>query len=89
MLPVSDTVNEDTVGEKSFSYSDLQEYIGKTGLLLVPPYDRQQGNFYIPVEVVDSKSAYGHIRVLVRPIGGIGEQWVSISRVDFKLKPKK
>jgi len=34
----------------------------------------------IPMTVVDAKSAWGQVRLLVRPLRGTGEAWVELSR---------
>lgn len=35
----------------------------------------------VPCRVVAVKNAYGHDRVQVEPVNGIGRQWVDASRV--------
>lgn len=35
----------------------------------------------IEAEIIDVKSAYGTVRLLVKPVSGSGEQWVEIGRI--------
>lgn len=39
---------------------------------------------HVHVEIVDVKQAWGEFRYLVRPMDGVGTQWVSDSRVKLK-----
>jgi len=49
--------------------------IGKEALLL------SEKSFQIPVKIISLKEAYGRLRLLVSPVGGIGEEWVDVSRI--------
>ena len=42
----------------------------------------------IPVVIVDVRSAYGRTHVLIRPLHGSGETWVTAERVKLD-EPKK
>ena len=39
--------------------------------------------WFIPMTVLDAKSAYGVPRVLVTPVSGEGEAWVDLSRLKM------
>lgn len=38
-------------------------------------------NINVECKVVDVKSAYGAVRLLVQPVAGMGQQWVELSRL--------
>ncbi len=40
---------------------------------------------YIPVRVLQHKSAFGRIKALVTPVGGAGKQWVAVERILKEL----
>lgn len=52
----------------------MQSAIGKTVYLRVD-------SLHVSCEVTDAKSAYGRIRLLVKPVSGSGEMWVEESRL--------
>jgi hypothetical protein len=35
----------------------------------------------IPCQVLDAKAVWGEVRLLVTPVGGSGEQWVTLGRL--------
>lgn len=47
---------------------------------------RMEG-FGVPMVVKDVKTAYGAARLLVSPIGGQGDAWISVDRVLFVVRP--
>ncbi len=60
--------------------------VGKRGWLDVPkPYKSTGPLFVIGVRILDARSAYGRIDVLVEPESGEGQAWVSADRV--KVRP--
>jgi hypothetical protein len=54
----------------------LASLIGKQGLLRVE-------SLHVRVEILDVKEAYGSTRVLITPVNGSGEQWVTLERMIF------
>ena len=47
----------------------LSELIGRTGMVDMEGLDVQ-------VTVLNYKSAYGRVRLLVTPVSGVGERWI-------------
>ena len=39
-------------------------------------------SFRVPMTVLDVKSAWGEIRLLVSPVNGLGQAWVTLARVS-------
>lgn len=35
----------------------------------------------VSAEVIDAKSSYGKVRLLVKPVSGSGQQWIEESRI--------
>lgn len=60
--------------------SEIARNIGREGLLT----DTANSDMRYPVRVLDAKSAYGSVRYLITPLGGLGEVWVSDSRLKFE-----
>jgi hypothetical protein len=58
--------------------SEIVINIGREGLLT----DTANSDLRYPVRVIDAKVAYGSVKYLITPLGGLGEVWVS----DFRLK---
>jgi len=54
--------------------SELSRWIGRTGL--VP----MGSGLYASVRVLDARSAYGRVLILVVPIAGEGEAWIQADR---------
>lgn len=61
-----------------------ERYIGKTATYVVanPDPRRDSGHMRIPVAIFEAKAAYGRIDVLIRPLDGSGEMWVSLSSLE-------
>jgi len=57
--------------------AEAQKLIGQTGTIAV----QGDGDMRVQVEVTDTKTAYGNVRVQVSPILGSGSAWVNLSRV--------
>ncbi len=53
-------------------------YINKEGILTT------EGSLGIAVRILDARKVYGRIDVLVMPISGEGETWVSESRIQWE-----
>ena len=56
--------------------SSLALYIGKSGVLRCEYLS-------IDITVADAKRSYGRTLLLVRPVAGIGEQWVEENRIRW------
>jgi hypothetical protein len=63
-----------TGGPYNMTTMDLVKLRGRKGLL-------DLGKLSVPINVIDSRTAFGRIDLLVRPINGRGEQWVSSDKV--------
>lgn len=59
-----------------------KKYMGQEGIYEV-------GSLEIRVMVNDVKSCFGRFDILITPIAGTGEQWVSTSSVRFAKKGDK
>lgn len=58
--------------------------IGRTGLLRIQIWDRDKEDvFTVPVTIQDAREVFGRVDVLVAPVGGQGERWVSAERVTM------
>ena len=49
--------------------AELAELVGRTGMVDMDGLDVQ-------VTVLNYKSAYGSVRLLVTPVSGVGERWI-------------
>lgn len=58
---------------------DLIKFRGKQGFLGL-------GKLDVPITVVDSRQAFGRIDLLVQPVNGRGQQWVSADKVVLDNK---
>lgn len=69
------TTNQHTAADPMRgAVSELREWIGCTALL-------QCESLRVPVRCVDARRRWNRTDVLVEPIAGEGEQWVSTSRL--------
>lgn len=66
--------------EQLMDILELQQLLGKTALL-----ETSEG-LTVEVVVVDAKQAYGHERVLIKPVAGSGEAWVNLERLREKRR---
>lgn len=64
----------------SFTQKSLAEYRDKRGMFEITS---GKGHMFCPVHVKEAKGTFGVIRLLVTPVGGHGEQWVSANRVTI------
>jgi hypothetical protein len=65
---------------------ELLAYRGEEGILRIPSAgagSQKQPPLYARVRVVDARYAAQRIHLLVTPLGGSGEQWVWLSRVQL------
>lgn len=62
---------------------ELAGYVGRTGILRYGQRGTDQWALGVPVMVKDARQAFGRTDLLVSPIGGTGESWVSLERVRF------
>lgn len=56
---------------------ELAKYIGRKGWLRIE-------GFNMAVEVKDVRHVWGRIDVLVSPVAGSGDNWVSLERVTLE-----
>jgi hypothetical protein len=42
------------------------------------------GELKFEVRIMDSKQAFGRVDVLISPVAGVGEQWVSLEKVTIE-----
>lgn len=56
---------------------ELAQHIGRRGLLNIE-------KLAVEVECLDVKEAFGRVDCLVTPIKGVGQQWVSESRIAWE-----
>ena len=64
----------------------VKRYVGKRALLDQPPKDARGGGDFVlhhEVEVLDASLAFGRVRVLVSPVSGHGQQWVTPERLGL------
>jgi len=59
-----------------YTANNMIQAVGKTVQVRVEKW-------FIPMTVLDAKSAYGVPRILVTPVSGEGEAWVEMSRVKM------
>ena len=61
------------------STKELAKYIDREGILR---FDFKHG-LGVCVKVVDVRESYGRIDVMVEPINGVGQAWVSEGRIAW------
>jgi len=62
----------------------LAAFIGRTAYLDVPATNPTvQDPLKFRVRVTDAKQSYGRLEVLIEPIDGQGQQWVTAKRLAF------
>lgn len=61
----------------------LSETIGRDAMV------RVEGQFMVPMRIIDAKTAYGNVRYLVEPTGGSGREWVDAKRVQVQESPQR
>lgn len=59
--------------------TEVNQYLGRQGKLPV-----EGGQLVFNVACHDVRSAYGRVDVLVTPVNGTGETWVSESRIQWE-----
>ena len=62
---------------------ELGKLIGNNGLITITMHSQ---SFKAPVEIIDARTAFGRVDVLVKPTGGEGQAWVDANRVEV-LRP--
>lgn len=55
---------------------ELMKNVGKSGLYHV------EGGLHVAVNIIDAKSAYGSVRLLIQPVAGEGGKWVESFKVS-------
>ena len=61
------------------SVAEMGRLIGREGMMPITP----GATVAIVVRVLDAKTAYGGIRVLVSPLCGFGETWIELRRLTL------
>lgn len=67
---------------------ELSKYEGRTGLATITPgvgkkKSEAGATLQIPVKILDARSMFGRIEVLITPVGGKGERWVTRKTVTL------
>lgn len=65
------------------THSTLHAYVGKRGLWSPP--STSNGRICFVVEIIDARPRFGDVDLLIRPVAGQGQKWVSLSAVNFHL----
>ena len=60
--------------------AELAEFVGKEGILV------HIAHLGILVRSLDAREVYGRLDILVEPVAGTGEAWVSESRIAWHAK---
>ena len=80
------TDDRDVDMAKQHGARELAEYIGATALVRIPPMHtgrpREDEEMWVPVRVADVRAMFGRLDLLVEPVGGRGQQWVSADRAE-------
>ena len=58
---------------------ELAAYVGRTGIL-------NTDKLGVLIRSLDSREVYGRLDILVEPVEGTGEAWVSESRIAWHVK---
>ena len=66
---------------------ELAGYVGRTGEMFILDRSGAMITMRVPVTVKDARQAFGRTDLLVSPVGGTGESWVSIERVRLDVRP--
>ena len=61
---------------------EIAALLDKTATLSVT--ERSGGKLEVPVRITNAREAWGRIDVLVTPVDGSGEAWVSAERVKVR-----
>jgi len=70
--------------KKGFTLADLDKYRNRQGLLHVKATNPEEAPLWVPVNILDAKFTFGHVNLLVEPVGGKGQQWVDLKRLRFE-----
>ena len=62
--------------------SELAKLVGMTAT--VPVRRGMMGTVEIEVRIIDARDSYGRTDLLIRPVAGDGEAWVSADRVKVR-----
>jgi hypothetical protein len=68
---------------------DMTQAVSGKRFLSVPGATRAAGEITVEVEIVDTRSQFGRVDALVKPVSGSGQMWVSIDRLHIKLAVDK
>lgn len=59
--------------------AELAALIGTTRLLRIDSQDREE-SIWVPVTVIDAKTSFGRVRLVVEPVNGSGMMNVNLDR---------
>ena len=68
----------------AFTLADLEKYRNRQALLRVKATNPHEAPLWVPVKILDAKFTFGHVNLLVEPVGGKGQQWVDLKRLQFE-----
>lgn len=69
------------------SVREMARHIGRKGTATMGVGGGSTGTIEVPVEVLDARERYGNVDLLVTPIGGSGELWLTEAKVTFADQP--
>lgn len=58
------------------THQEVQSYIGRFGRVVF------EDELSIPVEVIDARSSFGRVDILIRPTFGDGQRWIQAFRFE-------
>ena len=67
-------------------WAAYERLVGMVALLEVKASksaSQTQNPLYLPVRLTKARSVYGRYEFLVEPVGGTGQQWISVARLDL------
>lgn len=56
----------------------------RNAVLLAKATDPHEDALWVPVNILDAKFTFGHVNLLAEPVGGKGQQWVDLKRLQFE-----
>lgn len=75
-------MKDTTINRKSANAGICARYVGRVGVWC--PAEGIAKGLRVDVQVVDASAAYGRIRLLVQPVSGTGQAWVSAHTVEVE-----
>ena len=70
----------------SLTYAEMAALLGKTGYYSARTGDgAAKRELFFSIEVLDARNRYGSLDLLIRPVAGGGQTWVTASQVVWEL----